>query len=139
LQNALGSEKIDLPIPLEVQYWNGSGFATNAADSCTSLTAANLSLGAYTGGINATNMGVTHINLGGAFSSGVGSLILTKPSPVSTSPGTTTLTVDLSAEAKSYLKGNWGVPTYTANPSSRAAFGLYGSQPKNFIYFRENY
>jgi hypothetical protein len=31
------------------------------------------------------------------------------------------------------------VPTYTADPSSRAAFGLYGGQPNNFIYFRENY
>lgn len=139
LQNALGSELIDLPIPMVAQFWNGSTFVTNPDDSCTSLTAANLSLGAYTGAITAANMGAGHISLGGAFSSGVGSLKLTKPSPVPTSPGSTTLTVDLSAEAKPYLKGNWGVATYTANPSARAGFGLYGSQPRNFIFFRENY
>ncbi|MGH8742383.1 MAG: DUF6701 domain-containing protein, partial [Burkholderiales bacterium] len=69
----------------------------------------------------------------------VGSLTLTKPTPVPGSPGAVTLTIDLAAEAKSYLKGNWGVPAFTADPTSRAAFGLYGSQPNNFIYFRENF
>jgi hypothetical protein len=29
--------------------------------------------------------------------------------------------------------------TYTQDPVGRAAFGLYGSQPSNFIFFRENY
>ena len=64
---------------------------------------------------------------------------MTRPLPAPAAPGAVTLTVDLTAEAKSYLKGNWGVTTYTADPRSRAAFGLYGSQPNNFIYFRENY
>jgi hypothetical protein len=139
LENAVGSEKLDLPIPMQAQYWAGSAFQTNTSDSCTSLTAANILLGSYDGGINATNVGSGNISLGGAFSSGIGSLALTKPTPVPGSPGAVTLTVDLTTEAKSYLKGNWGVATYTANPPSRAAFGLYGSQPANFIYFRENY
>jgi MSHA biogenesis protein MshQ len=140
LQGAIGSELADLAIPMTAQYWNGSAFVTNPDDSCTSLTAANLTLGAYSGGINGTNMGAPgHISLGGAFSSGIGSLKLTKPSPVPTSPGSTTVTVDLSAEAKTYLQGNWGVSTYTANPSARAGFGLFSSQPRNFIFNRENY
>ena len=37
MQNAVGSEKLALPIPLETQYWNGAGFVTNAQDSCTSF------------------------------------------------------------------------------------------------------
>ena len=140
LQNALGSELIDLSIPMVVQRWNGTAFETNTNDSCTSLTAANLSLGAYTGGITGVNLGAPgHISLGGAFASGVGSLKLTKPSPVPTSPGSATVTVNLGAEAKSYLLGNWGVPTYTVNPGARAGFGLFSSQPKNFIFYRENY
>jgi len=28
---------------------------------------------------------------------------------------------------------------YDDDPRATAAFGLYGSQPSNFIFFRENY
>ena len=139
LENAVGSEKLDLPIPLQVQYWGGTAFQVNSADNCTSLAAANLTLGDHFGGIDATNMGSGNISLGGAFAAGVGSLTLTKPTPAPASAGAVTVTVNLTAEAKSYLKGNWAVPTYTADPRSRAAFGLFGSQPRQFIYFRENY
>lgn len=142
LQNATGSVLADLPVPITAQYWDGAQFITNTSDNCTSLTAANLTLGAYYtgGGINGTNLGAPgHISLGGAFSSGVGSLKITKPSPTPTSPGSATVTVDLSAEAKPYLLGNWGVSTYTVNPSARVGFGLFSSQPKNFIFNRENY
>ena len=140
LRNALGSELIDLPIPMVAQYWNASTFVTNPDDSCTSLSAANLSLGVYTGGITGVNLGAPgHISLGGAFASGVGSLKLTKPAPVPASPGSATVTVNLGAEAKSYLLGNWGVSTYTVNPGARAGFGLFSSQPRNFIFYRENH
>ncbi len=145
MQNASGSEKIDLVIPLQAQYWTGTGFATNAADGCTSLSAANLAFSAYTGGvggISAANMNAANISLGGAFVLGLGNLKLIKPTtPVPTIPGSATLTIDLglTGESKTYLQGNWGVPTYTANPSARAGFGLYGAQPRNFIFFRENY
>ena len=142
LQNASGGQNLDLPIPIQTQFWNGTVFATNTVDNCTSLSAANLSLGSYTngpGGIDATNMGDSHISLGGAFAAGVGSLKLTKPSPAATIPGGTTLTVDLAAEGKTYLQGAWTGAPYDDNPSARATWGLYGSQPQNFIYFRENY
>ncbi|MGA7984413.1 MAG: DUF6701 domain-containing protein, partial [Burkholderiales bacterium] len=47
-----------------------------------------------------------------------------------------------------YLLGRWNdmldpdgnaSTTYDDNPSARAAFGLYGSQPDRLIYRRENY
>jgi len=53
--------------------------------------------------------------------------------------GATTLTVDLSAEGKTYLQGAWSGSNYTDNPSARATFGVFGSQPRNFIFQRENY
>ena len=66
LQSAIGSELADLQIPMVVQHWDGSKLITNPDDSCTSLTAANLTLGAYTDGIDGTNMGAPgHISLGG--------------------------------------------------------------------------
>jgi hypothetical protein len=139
LDNAVGSQTLDLPIPIRLEYWAGTAFVTNAADTCTTISAANIGLSNYFGGI--TNANVTAANLTPAtvVFAGSGSLTVTKPLPAPATPGAVTLTVDLTAEAKSYLKGNWGVTTYTADPRSRAAFGLYGSQPNNFIYFRENY
>jgi hypothetical protein len=41
--------------------------------------------------------------------------------------------------ARTYLQGNWTGGAYDQNPSNRAAWGLFGSAPKNFIYQRENY
>jgi hypothetical protein len=47
-----------------------------------------------------------------------------------------------------YLRGRWNDgadpdgnanTAYDDNPSARAGFGVYGSQPGNFIYFRERY
>jgi hypothetical protein len=47
-----------------------------------------------------------------------------------------------------YLLGRWddtanpdadGSTSYDDKPAGQAGFGLYGSQPKNFIFFRENY
>ncbi|MDX1819230.1 MAG: DUF6701 domain-containing protein, partial [Marinobacter sp.] len=36
LENAYGPETLTaLPMPFRVEYWNGSGFVTNTADSCT--------------------------------------------------------------------------------------------------------
>ena len=140
LENAVGSEKLNLPVPIQLQYYNGTSFTKNTDDTCTSISTANFGFGSYSGGITATNMNGTHVSgLGTAFSSGF--FTLTAPSPTPASAGAVTLTIDLTAEAKSYLKGNWGVSTYTADPSSRDAFGLFGvqGQPNNFIYFRENY
>lgn len=143
MDNAVGNESRDLPIPIRLQYWAGTAFVTNTADTCTTISAANIALSDYSGGVDNTN--VTAANLTPAtvvFSGpnpGVGNLILTRPVPAPTAPGAVTLTVNLTAEAKSYLKGNWGIPAYTADPRSRAVFGLFGSQPNNFIYFRENF
>jgi hypothetical protein len=140
LENAVGSDKLDLPIPIMTQYWNGTAFQTNSADGCTSISAASVGFSDYFGGITAANMNGANLSgLGVSFSSGFGSLTLAKPLPAPASAGAVTVTVDLSSEGKSYLKGNWSVPTFTADPSARAAFGLYGGQPGNFIYFRENY
>jgi hypothetical protein len=44
-----------------------------------------------------------------------------------------------SAADKSYLQGAWTGAGYDQNPSARAAFGTFGAQPRNFIFFRENY
>lgn len=139
LSNAYGSELLNLPIPMETQYWTGSAFVTNANDNCTAISSAgNVNLGNYQGGINSSNMASPgNILLGGAFLAGKGSLQLSKPLPAPSSKGSVDVTVNLTAEGKSYLQGKWTGSTYTVNPTARAAFGLRKGGP--IIFMREMY
>ena len=45
LSNANGSQLITMPIPIQTQYWNGSGFVTNTLDNCTTVALANIAIG----------------------------------------------------------------------------------------------
>jgi MSHA biogenesis protein MshQ len=163
LGNPVGSEKLDLPVPLTTEYWTGFAFATNTLDSCTALTAQNFVLSNHQGGLTTTNMvsptgGASpspgNVSISGTFTMGVANLKLLKPSSA-TAPGSVDVCADLdiaaatgdtSCEApvpadKPWLRLVRSTPpgTHTQDPVGRAAFGLYGGQPKNFIYFRENY
>lgn len=143
LANAYGSDLLDLPVPAVTQYWNSTAFVTSAADNCTTLSSANMSLSYPTGStLNATNMGVSHISLGGSpvgiFSSGRGILKLTKPGGTLSGKGSVLLTEDLTAAGLPYLQGAWTGATYTQNPSSLATFGVFKGT-NEFIYQRENY
>jgi MSHA biogenesis protein MshQ len=158
LGNAIGSELIDLPIPLSVQYWNGFAFVTNSSDSCTTLpaTAPNtpLALSNFQGALSACETAVSPTTTL-TFASGQGSLKLTKPGRgntgsvdmtmnLGTASGTTCITAGGSTVAagtagRTWLQGNWGgSATYTVNPTARATFGPYHSS-QEFIYQRENY
>jgi hypothetical protein len=152
LGNALGSELLNLPIPIKTQYWNGTAFVTNTSDNCTSIVPANIKLTYPTGSsLNATNMDSSHIS-GGSISSGAGNLTLTKPSPAPTTSGSVDLCVDLGGDATcvatpagmSYLQGVWSGTTYTLDPRARAAFGFSkgsysGGGRDPFVYQQENY
>ncbi len=142
LSSALGSELLDQPVPVRAQYWNGTAFVTNAADNCTTLVAGNIKLVTALTGVSAT--------MGGAFSSGVGSLTLTKPSPAA--KGYVDMCVDLGADPSvgtvcsaaataslPYLQGLWAPgSSYNNDPVARATFGVYKGS-NNFIYLRESY
>jgi len=162
LDNALGAEARQLPMPMLVEHWNGSGFVTNTADSCTSVPRSAIAL-AF------TNLAGCKTIVNGdplTFSQGVAPLVLAAPG--AGNRGTVALTVNLTgatgtycsaingaavattamATPLPYLRGRWNdsVDTdanpntaYDDNPSARGGFGVYGSQPGNFIYFRERY
>ncbi|OYW15491.1 MAG: hypothetical protein B7Z46_00210 [Hydrogenophilales bacterium 12-64-6] len=152
LTNALGSELLGLPVPLETRYWNGSGFALNTADFCTRLAANNVMPANWQRNLNACETSVT---LSGRFNAGRGNLRLSAPGTNNT--GSVDLTVQLGATAsgstcvagavtpavaasQSWLQGHWnGTPVqYDQNPAARASFGLHrGSKP--LIYLREMY
>ncbi|MBI5626340.1 MAG: hypothetical protein HY935_03965, partial [Nitrosomonadales bacterium] len=141
LSNAHGSELLNLPIPVQAQYWNGTSFVTNTADNCTTLISGNIKLTAPPAGVSAT--------LGGVFLAGAGSLTLSKP----TTPAKVAvdLCADLSADpvggtvcsatsaAMPYLQGLWAPgSSYNNDPAARATFGVYKGA-REFIYLRENY
>ena len=158
LENAVGSQNTALPVQIHTQYWNGSGFATNTADSCTSIPRSAIVAGGYVGALDPGGGNCkTFIEQDPVtFTAGVGAITLALPTGAAS--GSVLLTPNLSstasglycddaasgenaatAAALSHLQGRWAGANYTDNPSARAAFGLYGAQPRQFIYFRENY
>jgi hypothetical protein len=167
LQNAVGSEKLALPIPMEVQYWNGAGFVRNPDDSCTALPRSALVLSGYTGAVDPAGgncktfvqqdpitftAGAAAPTLAAPTGGVAGSVLVTpnlRPVPAGSFCDNAASGEDAAtAAARSYLLGRWNDASdpdgnantaYDDNPSSRAAFGLFGSQPSNFIYFRENF
>ena len=139
LQNALGSEKLDLPIPIETQYWNGSAFIRNADDACTTIVASDIVLSdpRVNLGLAETSVKEATVVFGvGGLSGGTGKLTLSAPGAGNN--GSLLLTPTLGVN-RPYLQGAWTGAIWNQNPSARATFGLFGSQPQNFIFQRENY
>ena len=78
--NAYGSELLDLSVPVQSQYWNGTAVVQNSADNCTSLAGSNVSLARYQGGLSAVHMGASHVIVA-PIVAGIGRIKLTKPTP----------------------------------------------------------
>ena len=141
LSNALGSGVLALPVRIETQYWNGTSFITNTDDDCTTLAAGNIKLISPPTGVSAT--------VGGAFSAGVGSLILSQPTAqakvaidlcadLGADPVGGTVCTATSANLP-FLQGLRPPGTgYNNDPGSRATFGVYKGA-NEFIYMREMY
>jgi hypothetical protein len=158
LLNAYGNGASVLPVPIEAQYWNGSAFAANAADSCTALARSAIAL-AFGAPLAPCNTAVNAASV--PFASGVGTLVLAAPG--AGAQGSVLLTPNLGTAGGSYcdpasyvaagsaplsyLLGRWndadnpdgdGATAYDDKPGGRAIFGRY-AQPRNFIFYRENY
>ncbi|MDO9031469.1 MAG: hypothetical protein Q7V09_13610 [Hydrogenophaga sp.] len=156
LTPAIGPQDRDLPLPLAVQYWDGSSFVTNALDSCTRIASTGVNFGQYRRTITAadTSLKTSPVTL----SAGTGTLWLNKPS--GGRAGTYDVTLSLGSTATdascltslgsgvgdsatvganlAYLRGAWCGATYDKDPSARATFGLFrGAQ--HVIHQQENY
>jgi MSHA biogenesis protein MshQ len=156
LQNAYGSERLNLPVPLEAQFWNGGAFVRNISDSCTTLVANNVSLVNRQAPVTAANVTVAGV---GALVAGQGNILLSQPNPntpwanignldvilnlggavTSTCPTATPanpLGASVSAAMPFLASNGCGTATDTRNPTARASFGAYRSP---LIFRRENY
>lgn len=128
LQNTYGSELLGLPMPLTAEYWNGSSWISNTADSCTALTAPASGSGLT---LNLASTGSTTATLSNPLASGDAGLSLTAPGVTHTGY------VDVTINSPSWLKFNWKGAGDT-DPTARATFGIYKGNSK-FIYIRELY
>jgi hypothetical protein len=160
--NGSGPTTVDVPITLRTEYYvsAASGFTTNTADNCTSFIPKNFVLFGHQPSLTTTNMvsptGATNgnVSISGSLAAGIANLKLLKPSPAVTTPGAVKICLDLdsapgvgdtSCQAatpanQSYLQGPWsGSSNFDKDPSAQMNLGLFGAQPRNFIFFRENY
>ncbi|MBK8399767.1 MAG: LamG domain-containing protein [Propionivibrio sp.] len=149
LGNAYGSERSNLSLPYETQYWNGFSFVKNTLDSCTTLTAANFGIGNYQNAVSAGNLPATSITPG-AFGSGAGTVTLAAPNAA----GSADLVVRLNPALNmcpgwvpaypagvpataDYLRGKWCGAAYDKDPVARATFGI--NKTNRQIYLREGF
>jgi MSHA biogenesis protein MshQ len=149
LTGASGSQLLPLDVPFEAQYWTGTFFATNTADTCTTVTGDNVVLGNSIGnlGVNETTATVDPLvagrseirlsapgagnngSLDVAINLGTGASVAVCPAftPAAAVPG-----------ALAYLRGQWCGAAYDKDPTARVRFGI-GSGSDERIYMREDY
>ena len=134
IENTFGPETSDLPVPMALQYWDGSNFLPNTFDNaCTPFDAANLI-------IDNTNInpGTTSASGSGTFANGATqSIILSAPG----TPNQGGVPVIYVIPSMSWLLYDWNWDGVTAkdfsdNPSATATFGLFRGNDR-IIYQRE--
>jgi hypothetical protein len=157
--NTYGTEKMDLIIPVEVQYWGGSVWQRNTNDSCTSIAAANLALGNYSAlgtPLTAANLPQGNATVFTAIANGLGQIKLAKPSGAATGSVDLAIKVIGTISAAPTVCGGWTSSNpnpngaglehlevqgtcsanYDKDPVSHITFGVSRNK---FIFNRENY
>jgi MSHA biogenesis protein MshQ len=128
MQNAYGSELLDLPMPLRAEYYDGSSFVTNLDDYCTNLSVSQLSLSG-----TVTSTATLYDNSSSSLSAGDAGLVFSAPN------ATGYIGVQLDLSLLPWLRYDWDGDTHHDNdPAGRATFGIYRSRP-GLIYRRETY
>jgi MSHA biogenesis protein MshQ len=148
-----GASNVGLPIRLRAEYWDGTVFAANPLDSCTTLSWTQVQMNFSGLGACATPFTTASIT----FAAGTASWVLAAPGAAAN--GAVDLHVNLNgtggtacvpaastpaaSAAMPYLQGRWTTSAggYTDDPVARATFGTYGQDrlPNNLIFRRENF
>ncbi len=151
LQNTNGSELLNLPLDMRLQYWAGTatGWQTNVADTCTAIQASDFAF-SFPGAGNPLAACETAITISGVAPNYTASL--TKPGVGNngwtditlnlgvTAAGNRCTSVGTSGAASSTANAPWLQFNWTGavgNPVARATFGVYRSGP--IIHRREMY
>jgi len=155
IENAFGSELIDLSVPTTVQHYEGTEFVNFSADVCSTMS---LTLTKVDGALNVGNGGAAGDTCiwDDAGNSGTnncsaaavlpGPTLLQYDEPPSAAdfnlylkaPGAGfTGNVDVSGNVDSWLRFDWN-GTGPADPTGRATFGIYRGDDR-IIYWRERF
>ena len=150
LLNAFGSELLDLPVTMRVEYWQSvlNGWQTNNDDSCTdavlsysSVSSPDINTCVWQGaagisGIGCAADGVVEkqykdkddgTNFAGNFNLWL------------KAPGADVIgAIDVTATVDAWLQYNW-IGDGPTNPKSRAMFGVYQSNSSNVVHRIEKY
>lgn len=158
LQNGIGAANRPLYLPLEAQHWSGTAYVTNALDSCTRISATNLSFGnlrktlvasdaAMVGSSVTVSGGKGLLTLAAPAGGHVGTLDVailldtaTPPADTSclkTQAGWTATKAATAGAGQIALRAPW-CGTGFSDPSARATWGLYRGAD-GVVYQRENY
>lgn len=158
LQNGMSAANRVLRLPLTAQYWDSTAatFKTNDLDSCTRVTAANLSFGNFRKTLTAAdavmNPSTVTVNAGSAFitlsapgGSRVGSLDVAialdkgaNPADESCMPAGWRATPATAGPNLAALRSAWCNTAPVKDPSARATWGLYRGSD-GVVFQRENY
>ena len=155
IQNAFGSELVDLNAPMRIQYYESSaaGFTTNVSDNCTAVS---LALSNYQGNLAAGETCVHDTGNPGLSTQGCapagpatrqfreapvagfnGDFNLWLRAPGNGNDGSVDIGADLSALP--WLRFDWdGNGANDNDPVGRATFGNFRGNPRH-IYLRERY
>ncbi len=154
LENANGSELLNLPIPMQTQFWDSAAatFITNAADHCTTIVPGNILLNNPQGNLAVNETGIV---VGGVFLNGrATNLRLNLPGAGNN--GSVNLCVDLGIDTPAvppntapvcvaavpanlpWLQGRWSEINFDDDPTMRGTFGIY-KNANQIIYIREMY
>ncbi|MES2878128.1 MAG: DUF6701 domain-containing protein [Pseudomonadota bacterium] len=152
LQNAYGSERLALPVILQLQYWNGS-WQANTLDTCTSLSEDSFAF-TFPAGTTAKPNNLEACETALTLTGSAPNYGLSLIAPGGTNAGWADISLYLAtagANPRCTAKGAAGASATSANapwlqfnwkgagvtdPSARATFGVYKSP---LIYRRENY
>ena len=154
LSSIHGSERLNLPVPMKLEYWNGAGWATNTLDTCSIVAANNFSLNFPAGTVGKpNNLAACETALSIAGVTPAQKLNLSAPGTGNN--GWTDVTLNLAGASGNqcvavgaagavpvsvnapWLQYHWvGPGTGWQNPTARATFGIY-KNANEFIYLRE--
>lgn len=140
--NVSGSQLLPMTIPMEAQFYTGTGYAVNTKDSCTTFNGAGVFL--LTDPPFGTPITTTASLPSGppyTFTAGKGNFSLS--APVGGATGQKNIEINLSPAGANmtWLQYNWPYITGTAleNPRAQANFGFYPGVSPKIIYRRERY
>ncbi|MBK6471489.1 MAG: hypothetical protein IPF94_12380 [Betaproteobacteria bacterium] len=153
LVNTIGAADRPLALPLLAEIWNGTGFALNTLDSCTTVPASAVSLGRRRGSLTAAD-----VTPAGpvTLAAGAGRLQLTAPGggrsgtlDVALSLGTTATDAACvgpwtpspaatTGAGLAALRSNWCSSAYVHDPAARATLGRQRTSGST-LYRRENF